>query len=163
MVKNEMQSQDTHPPPAEPRCLHVQYECSSFRNRVVIMFLRRFLHDSFLLYPDAFPLEFPYLSIRTGHESNTAQRKTDKCPSPTSQPPFIVQLFPNCLLWLFLCDFLLFIITNITQLQNLSVHLFQQWITDICKCTCIGYAYIIYKKVQTYRQPYKQRVEQSTS
>ena len=105
MVKNEMQSQDTRPPPAEPRCLHVQYQYSSFSNRVVIMFVRRFLHDSFLLYPDAFPLELPYLSLCTGHESNTAQRKTDRCPSPTYQPPFIVQLFPKCLLWLFFVTF----------------------------------------------------------
>ena len=40
----------------------------------------------------------------------------------------------------------------------MSVHLFQQWITDIYRYTCTGYAYIIYKKV-TYRQ----RVAQSTS
>ena len=38
------------------------------------------------------------------------------------------------------------------------VHLFQQWIADTYKYTSIGYAYIIFKMVQTYRQPYRQRV-----
>ena len=45
----------------------------------------------------------------------------------------------------------LFNIRNITQLQNMSLHLFQQWITDIYKYTCTGYAYIMNKKVQKYR------------
>ena len=31
----------------------------------------------------------------------------------------------------------------------MSVHLFQHWITDICKRTSPGYASIIYKKVCT--------------
>ena len=31
----------------------------------------------------------------------------------------------------------------------MSVHLFQQWITDIYKYTCTSYAYIINIKVQT--------------
>ena len=39
--------------------------------------------------------------------------------------------------------FLLFNITNITQLQNMSVHLCQQWIKDIYKYTYTGYVYII--------------------
>ena len=34
----------------------------------------------------------------------------------------------------------------------MSVHMFTQWITD----TCTFYAYVIYKPLQTYRQPYKQ-------
>ena len=38
----------------------------------------------------------------------------------------------------------------------MSVHLFQQLITDVYKYACTSYAYIIYKKVQTYRQPYRQ-------
>ena len=37
------------------------------------------------------------------------------------------------------------------------------WITDIYKYKCTGYAYIINKKVQTYRQSHRQRVGQSTS
>ena len=45
----------------------------------------------------------------------------------------------------------------------MSVCLFQQWTTDVYKYTCTAYAYIINKKVQTYRQPYRQRVGQSTS
>ena len=31
----------------------------------------------------------------------------------------------------------------------MSIHLFQQWITDIYKYTCTSYAYIINIKVQT--------------
>ena len=39
----------------------------------------------------------------------------------------------------------------------------QQWITDIYRYKCTGYTYIINKKVQTYRQAYRQRVRQTTS
>ena len=45
----------------------------------------------------------------------------------------------------------------------MSVHLFQQWITDVYKHTRTGYAYIINKKLQIYKQPCRQRVGQSTS
>ena len=38
----------------------------------------------------------------------------------------------------------------------MSVYLLQQWFTDIHKHACTVYSYIIYKKVQTYRQPYRQ-------
>ena len=34
----------------------------------------------------------------------------------------------------------------------MSVHPFQKWITYIYKYTCTGYAYIIHKKVQPYRE-----------
>ena len=38
---------------------------------------------------------------------------------------------------------------NVTQSQNMSVHLLQQWITDVYKHACTGYACIINKRVQT--------------
>ena len=41
-----------------------------------------------------------------------------------------------------------------TVIEHVST-LFQQWIANIYKLTCSGYAYIIYKKVQTYIDSHK--------
>ena len=68
-----------------------------------------------------------------GHQSslcaaslaNHQSRKTDSKPNITWVEQFKANLFFSLSL------FLLFNITNITQLQNMSVHLFQQWITGI--------------------------------
>ena len=53
-------------------------------------------------------------------------------------------------------DFVFTITNNLnTIIKHMPIHLFPQWTRDIYKYTGTIYAYIIYKKVRKYRQPYR--------
>ena len=61
----------------------------------------------------------------------------------------MLRLMVNLMVYfIFPCSFIHYTEYN-TIIEHVST-LLQQWIADVYKFTCTGYAYVIYKKVQTY-------------